>query len=219
MSMWKEILSEVLKSQAFNDLINKLDTLSQTKTIYPKKEDWFNALNLTPFENVKMVIIGQDPYHQKNQAMGLAFSVRKGIKIPASLRNIYKEIESDLGIKMPNHGDLTAWAKEGVLLLNTTLTVEDSKPLSHKDLGWTFFTDAIIKALNHKETPIVYLLWGKHAQSKEALINQSKHVIFKAPHPSPLSAYHGFFGCKHFSKANTFLTKHGIKAINFKLPT
>lgn len=219
MSMWKKALKETIESKPFQSLLHSLDELIQIRTIYPKKEDWFKALSITPYEQVKIVIIGQDPYHQKNQAMGLAFSVNKGVKIPPSLRNIYKEIESDLGITMPNHGDLSAWAKEGVLLLNTTLTVEDSKPMSHKDLGWDLFTDAIIKALNNKDTPIVYLLWGKHAQSKEGLIDQQKHLILKAPHPSPLSAYQGFFGCKHFSKANAFLTANGIKPINFKLPT
>jgi uracil-DNA glycosylase len=219
MSEWKIKLNETLNASWFKKMLDELKTMQQSIPIYPPKEDWFKALVLTPFEKVKCVIIGQDPYHQKGQAMGLAFSVHKGIKIPPSLKNIYKELESDLGINTPNHGDLTAWAKEGVLLLNTTLTVEDSKPMSHKNLGWERFTDAIIHALNQKKTPVVYMLWGNHAKSKEALIDTSKHLVLKAAHPSPLSAYHGFFGCKHFSKTNAFLINHKMSPINFELPT
>ncbi|MFP4286406.1 MAG: uracil-DNA glycosylase [Candidatus Izemoplasmataceae bacterium] len=216
MSLWKEQLNETIETTWFKAMLKQLNVLNQSKVIYPKKEDWFKALSLTPFERVKIVIIGQDPYHQENQAMGLAFSVKKGITIPPSLRNIYKELASDLGITPPNHGDLTAWAKEGVLLINTTLTVEQSRPLSHVNLGWERFTDAIILALNQKQTPVVYLLWGKHAQSKSKLIS-NKHLVLKAPHPSPLSAHRGFFGCRHFSKANAFLIDKGIEPVNFNL--
>ncbi|MFU8786017.1 MAG: uracil-DNA glycosylase [Candidatus Izemoplasmataceae bacterium] len=217
MSEWKKQLSKELKAQYFTDLLKKVNQLQKQHSIYPKQEDWFKALTLTPYENVKAVILGQDPYHQKDQAMGLAFSVPKGVKIPPSLKNIYKELEYDLDIFAPSHGDLTSWANEGVLLLNTTLTVEDSKPLSHQNLGWEHFTDAIINALNKKDTPVVFMLWGKHAQSKESLISNPKHLILKAPHPSPLSAHRGFLGCKHFSKTNAYLTKHNIKPINFKI--
>ncbi|MFH5881772.1 uracil-DNA glycosylase [Liberiplasma polymorphum] len=217
MSEWKKLLSKELKAQYFTDLLKKVNQLQKQHPIYPKQEDWFKALTLTPYENVKAVILGQDPYHQKDQAMGLAFSVPKGVKIPPSLKNIFKELEYDLDIFAPSHGDLTSWANEGVLLLNTTLTVEDSKPLSHQNLGWERFTDAIINALNKKDTPVVFMLWGKHAQSKESLISNPKHLILKAPHPSPLSAHRGFLGCKHFSKTNAYLTKHNIKPINFKI--
>lgn len=217
MSEWRKHLNSALNAPYFITLMQHLKEITETKTIYPKKEDWFNALSYTPYENVKIVILGQDPYHQKDQAMGLAFSVRKGIKIPPSLKNIYKEIESDLKIKMPNHGDLTEWAKEGVLLLNTTLTVEDSKPMAHSTLGWERFTDAIIESLNHKDTPVVFMLWGLHAQSKERLINNPKHLVLKTTHPSPLSAHRGFLGCKHFSLANTYLKNNGLQQVNFKL--
>jgi uracil-DNA glycosylase len=166
---------------------------------------------------VKIVILGQDPYHQKHQAMGLAFSVSKDVTIPPSLRNIYKELHEDIGFQIPNHGDLSKWAKEGVLLLNTTLTVEDSKPGSHKNLGWGKVTDTIIHVVSTHQSHVVFMLWGAHARSKKPLIDTSKHLILKAHHPSPLSAYRGFFGCKHFSKANTYLKIHDKAPVNFEL--
>ncbi|HEY4543933.1 MAG TPA: uracil-DNA glycosylase, partial [Tissierellaceae bacterium] len=185
--------------------------------IYPDYTDLFNALNYTPYENVKVVILGQDPYHGKDQANGLAFSVKEGIKIPPSLRNIFKELNSDLGYKIPLNGDLKKWAKEGVLLLNTSLTVIEAKANSHRNKGWEIFTDEIIKIVNKKETPVVFILWGNNAIEKEKFIDSSKHLILKAPHPSPLSSYRGFFDSKPFSKTNEFLIKNNLKQIDWDL--
>ncbi len=214
---WKEALQPYKQSEAFKKTFDEAKRLAKTGKVYPPSTHWFSALELTPLEKVKVVILGQDPYHQVNQAHGLAFSVQKGTKVPPSLNNIYKELERDLGIKRPNHGDLTSWAKQGVLLLNTTLTVEDSKPMSHKHLGWEPFTDAVIKAVNQKAHPVVFMLWGKHAQSKTGFINQDKHLVLTAPHPSPLSAHRGFLGCGHFSLSNAFLKRHGQEKIDYKL--
>lgn len=185
------------------------------KVIYPKSAEIFNALEMTGFDDVKVVILGQDPYHGPNQAHGLSFSVRKDVALPPSLVNIYKEIESDCGVKMPSIGDLTGWAKQGVLLLNATLTVQHATAGSHQNKGWEEFTDAVIRALNNHHEHIVFLLWGSYAQKKGAFIDRQKHHVLQAPHPSPLSSYRGFFGCKHFSKANEYLTAHGRPPIQW----
>jgi uracil-DNA glycosylase len=187
-----------------------------TKTIYPKKEDLFRAFDLTPFEQIKVVMIGQDPYHGEGQAHGLCFSVNKGIQLPPSLQNIYKEIESSLGVKMPNHGDLTHWAKQGVLLLNTILTVEANKPLSHQNKGWETFTLEIIKAINRLNQPICFLLFGAHARSFKPYLTNPKHLILETSHPSPLSNYRGFSGSQVFLKCNQFLQNQGIQTIQWQ---
>lgn len=214
---WKDVLHETWSAPQFNALLNTVRTRAKEATVYPPEEAWFYALKATPFEAVKIVILGQDPYHGQGQAMGLSFSVPRGVAVPPSLLNIYKEIKEDLGFTMPSHGDLEAWAKAGVLLLNTTLTVEAHQPFSHAKLGWSWFTDAVIQALNRKDTPVVFMLWGRHAQSKATLINHPKHLILKAAHPSPLSAHRGFFGCRHFSKANAHLKAHGVEPVDFSL--
>lgn len=188
---------------------------SAGKIIYPKGADIFNAFNHTPFDKVKVVILGQDPYHGPNQAMGLSFSVRAGIPKPPSLQNIYKEIESDIGMKMPAGGDLTGWADQGVLLLNATLTVEQFQAGSHQGKGWEEFTDAAIRAINDRLEHVVFMLWGSYAQKKAGFVDAHRHHILKSVHPSPLSAHRGFMGCKHFSQANTYLEKHGIKPIDW----
>lgn len=187
------------------------------KTIYPPTDTVLNAFNLIPYADYKVVIIGQDPYHAAGQANGLAFSVQKNQKIPPSLRNIYKEIKEDLNIESPPHGDLIAWAKQGVLLMNAVLTVEEAKPGSHQKKGWEHFTDKVILNLSTDLNGLVFMLWGNYAKSKKNLIDTKKHLILDANHPSPLSAHRGFFGCKHFSKANTYLIKHGKKPINWAL--
>ena len=186
-------------------------------TCYPKYVDIFNALKLTPYKNVKVVIIGQDPYHGVGEAHGLSFSVQKGIKLPPSLQNIFKELYDDLGIKNGECGDLTPWARQGVLLLNSILSVRKDSPLSHKDLGWELLTDHIIKLINLKKEPVVFILWGGFARSKKKFITNKNHLIIESVHPSPLSAYNGFFGSKPFSKTNNFLKKNNIKEIDFKL--
>jgi len=186
------------------------------RTIYPKRSEIFKALNSTPFSKIKVVIIGQDPYHGAGQAHGLCFSVPNGIARPPSLINIYKEIEAEYGIQMPRHGDLTGWAAQGVLLLNATLTVRQGSPGSHQCKGWEKFTDAIIRAVNEKRDHVVFLLWGSYAQKKGALIDRKKHRVLEAPHPSPLSAHRGFLGCGHFKKANDYLTQHGLKPVDWQ---
>jgi uracil-DNA glycosylase len=188
------------------------------KRIFPKGNEWFRALDLTPPEDVRVVILGQDPYHGPGQAHGLCFSVQPGVQPPPSLVNIYKELESDLGIKRPRHGFLEHWAKQGVLLLNSVLTVEMGRAASHRDRGWERFTDQIIQEVNTKSEPVVFMLWGNYAQKKAAFVDQSRHLVLKAPHPSPLSAHSGFFGCKHFSKANAFLVSKGLAPIDWALP-
>jgi uracil-DNA glycosylase len=188
------------------------------KSIYPQGHEWFRALDLTPLDKVRVVILGQDPYHGEGQAHGLCFSVKPGVQIPPSLANIYKEIESDLGIKPAKHGFLEHWAKQGVLLLNSVLTVEKGRAASHRDRGWERFTDAIIRKVNERPDPVVFMLWGSYAQKKGAFVDTSRHLVLKAPHPSPLSAYSGFFGCKHFSKANAFLESHGLQPVDWALP-
>ena len=184
--------------------------------VYPKGDEIFNALNTTSFENVRVVIIGQDPYHGEGQAHGLAFSVREGVALPPSLINIYKEIEAEFGEKMLRVGDLTGWARQGVLLLNATLTVRRANAGSHQKKGWEDFTDAVIRAVNEKHDHVVFMLWGSYAQKKGAFIDRKKHLVLEAPHPSPLSAHRGFFGCGHFKKANAYLEKHGRKAIDWQ---
>ena len=190
----------------------------QGKRIFPKGSEWFRALNLTPPEKVRVVILGQDPYHGPGQAHGLCFSVKYGVQTPPSLKNIYRELESDLGIAPARHGFLEHWADQGVLLLNTVLTVEMARPASHRDRGWERFTDRIIAEVNSKEEPVVFMLWGSYAQKKAAFVDTSKHLVLKAPHPSPLSAHSGFLGCRHFSKANDFLESHGLPPIDWALP-
>lgn len=214
---WDNVLDIIWKSEGFKKFINIINNEYRTKTIFPKKNNIFNALKLTPYKNVKVVIVGQDPYHGINEAHGLSFSVQKGIKIPPSLKNIYKELENDLGIKPSDFGDLTKWAEEGVLLLNAVLTVEKDKPASHKGLGWELLTDFIIKELNKKDEPIVFILWGNFARSKKYFITNKKHLVIESTHPSPFSARNGFFGSKPFSKTNKFLIKNNIKPINWQL--
>jgi uracil-DNA glycosylase len=188
------------------------------KRIFPKGSEWFRALELTPLDKVRVVILGQDPYHGEGQAHGLCFSVRPGVQIPPSLVNIYKEIESDLGIKPSRHGFLEHWAAQGVLLLNSVLTVEMGRAAAHQGKGWESFTDAIIRAVNDKPEPVVFLLWGAYAQRKAAFVDATRHLVLKAPHPSPLSAHNGFFGCRHFSKTNAFLESKGLPPIDWALP-
>lgn len=214
---WDEILKDEWKLPYYIILRNILKEEYKTNTIYPDKYDIFNALKLTPFERVKAVIIGQDPYHGPGQAHGLCFSVQKGVDVPPSLQNIYKEIYSDLGFYPPNHGCLEDWAKQGVLMLNTVLTVKAGQAASHRKLGWEIFTDHVIEKLNGKQSPIVFLLWGKPAAEKASIITNPNHLKLEAPHPSPLSAHRGFLGCKHFSKANKFLVSKGIEPINWQL--
>ncbi len=216
---WKLALQEEFSKHYFQQVVAFLKTEKAAgKVIYPKGSDIFNAFNLTPFNKVKVVILGQDPYHGKGQAHGLSFSVLPGIKPPPSLVNIFKEIKSDIGVTMPaDFGDLTHWAQQGVLLLNAALTVRDGEPFSHAKFGWADFTDAVIKTLSDKRENIVFLLWGKFAQEKQALIDENSHHVFKAAHPSPFSADKGFFGCRHFSKTNDFLVKDGEAPIDWSI--
>lgn len=213
---WKHILKEEFDSVNCMQLKSFLVEEKKKNIVYPPGDLIFSALNLTPFDKVKVVIIGQDPYHGKNQAHGLAFSVQKGISMPPSLLNIFKELKDDLGIPIPKNGNLEAWAKQGVLLLNATLTVRAGNPCSHQNKGWEPFTDAIIRKLSEEKTGIVFLLWGKFAQGKEKLIDTTKHFVLKAAHPSPL-ARGAFFGCGHFSKTNELLQKTGKTAIDWKI--
>ncbi len=187
-------------------------------TVYPPGPDVFNALFYTPYERVRVMIIGQDPYHEEGQAHGLSFSVRPGIALPPSLVNIYKELHEDVGFRIPNHGCLIHWAEQGVLLLNAVLTVRAHQANSHQGKGWETFTDTVIRAVNQKATPVVFLLWGSYAQRKTELIDASRHIILQAPHPSPLSAHRGFFGCRHFSRANAALQAAGLQPIDWQLP-
>jgi uracil-DNA glycosylase len=195
-----------------------VDEKEKGKRIFPRGSEWFRALDLTPLEEVRVVILGQDPYHGAGQAHGLCFSVQPGVQIPPSLVNIFKEIERDLGIRPARHGFLEHWANQGVLLLNSVLTVEMGRAASHRDRGWERFTDQIIQTINAKSDPVVFMLWGSYAQKKAAFVDTSKHLVLKAPHPSPLSAHSGFVGCKHFSKANTFLENRGLPPIDWALP-
>lgn len=214
---WDEKLNIIWKSEGFKKFMMLINHEYQTKTIFPEKNNVFNALKLTPYKNVKVVIVGQDPYHGVGEAHGLSFSVQKGVSIPPSLKNIYQELSSDLGIKPAEYGDLTKWAKEGVLLLNSVLTVEKDKPASHKGKGWELLTDFIIKELNKKEEPIVFILWGNFARSKKEYITNKKHLVIESTHPSPFSARNGFFGSKPFSRTNNFLKQNNIKEIDWQL--
>ena len=186
--------------------------------VYPKSDEIFTAFHLTPLNKVKVVILGQDPYHNEGQAHGLCFSVKPQVEIPPSLVNIYRELHDDIGCHIPNHGYLTSWAEQGVLLLNTVLTVQAHKPMSHRGIGWESFTDAAIGAVNQLDQPVVFILWGRPAQEKARMLNNPKHLILKAPHPSPLSAYRGFFGSRPFSKANQFLEENGVSPIDWEVP-
>ena len=214
---WDNVLSIIWNSPGFNKFYNSIIKMYDSKTIYPIKDNIFNALKYTSYKDTKVVIVGQDPYHEEGQAHGLSFSVPVGIDIPASLQNIYKELYNDLGIKPKTNGDLTGWAKQGVLLLNAVLTVEAHKAGSHRNLGWEPLTDYIIKALNQKDEPVVFILWGNFAKEKAKLITNPKHYIIMSPHPSPLSAYAGFFGSKPFSKTNEYLAKNKMTTIDWSL--
>lgn len=214
---WGNLLGECFEQAYFKELKVFLITEKTSFKVYPKGQNIFNAFNFTPVENVQVVILGQDPYHGDGQAHGLSFSVPEGVKPPPSLVNIFKELSSDLGLLPPKHGNLEKWAKEGVLLLNATLTVRANEAGSHQNKGWEKFTDTVIGKLSAGKENLVFILWGRYAQAKESLIDQSKHLILKAAHPSPFSAYNGFFGCKHFSKTNEYLIKHGKKPIDWSL--
>lgn len=216
---WQTPLKAVLATQETSALQSFLDAeLAAGKTIYPPQGAWFRALELTPLDKVRVVILGQDPYHGPGQAHGLCFSVPPGVRSPPSLANIYKELESDLGLPRPRHGFLEHWARQGVLLLNSVLTVEMAKAGSHSKKGWEPFTDAIIAQVNNKAEPVVFMLWGAYAHKKAANVDASRHLVLKAAHPSPLSAHNGFLGCKHFSQCNAFLVSNGLPPIDWTLP-
>ena len=215
---WKEIVWDFLQTNKMQELKKWIMNRSKDSNIFPEPKDWLQALDLTSFKNTKVIIIGQDPYHGKGQAHGLAFSVREGTPIPPSLRNIFLELKNDLGWqKLPSQGFLTSWAKEGVLLLNNVLTVEEGKPGSHQGKGWEEFTDKIIEELNKRKRNLVFILWGKQAQEKGKRIDKRKHLVLESAHPSPLSARRGFFGSKPFSKCNEYLVSYGIKPVNWQL--
>lgn len=214
---WDNVLKIIEESDGFKKFLQMINEKYNSSVVYPPKNYIFNALKLTSYKNTKVVIVGQDPYHGAGEAHGLSFSVQKGIKIPPSLQNIYKELYNDLKIKPHEDGDLTKWAKEGVLLLNAVLTVEKDKPASHRKLGWEKLTDYIIASLNNKEEPVVFILWGNFAKEKMKFITNPKHLVISSPHPSPFSANYGFFGSKPFSKTNEFLIKNKIKPIDWQL--
>ena len=214
---WQEALSGEFKKDYYKKLYTFVKDEYNKCVVYPPADDIFNAFHFTPLKDVKVLILGQDPYHEVNQAHGLSFSVLPGNPIPKSLQNIYKELQDDLGCYYPNNGYLKKWADQGVLMLNTVLTVRAHAAFSHKGRGWEQFTDAVIRGLNKLDKPIVYMLWGSPAQKKAEMLDNPKQLVLKAPHPSPLSAYRGFFGCKHFSKANEFLLKNGIEPIDWQI--
>ena len=216
MTTWNEILAEEMQKDYYQELQAFVQKRRAEVRVFPEEKNVFNALELTPFESVKVVILGQDPYHGFGQAHGLSFSVQKGIPLPPSLRNIYKELQEDIGGELPTEGDLSHWAKQGVLLLNTVLTVEEGNANSHKGMGWERLTNRLIESLNELKHPVIFILWGKPAQDKEKLITNPNHVLLKAPHPSPLSAYRGFFGSKPFSKVNDILIQQGQTPIRWK---
>lgn len=214
---WVKPLSTEFKKPYYRDLYRTVLTEYRTHKVYPAPDDIFNAFHLTPLANVKVVILGQDPYHNDGQAHGLCFSVKPDVDIPPSLQNIYQELHDELGCKIPNNGYLVKWAQQGVLLLNTVLTVRAHQAFSHQGIGWEQFTDAVIRIVNEQDRPIVFLLWGGPARKKKAMLNNPKHLILEAPHPSPLSAYRGFFGCGHFKKTNEFLAAHGLEPIDWQI--
>ncbi|OUP49578.1 uracil-DNA glycosylase [Lachnoclostridium sp. An181] len=214
---WLEALGEEFHKPYYKKLYDTVNHEYRTRRIYPPANDIFNAFHLTPLKDVKVVILGQDPYHGDGQAHGLCFSVKPEVEIPPSLVNIYQELHDDLGCTIPTHGYLTKWAKQGVLLLNTVLTVRAHQANSHRGIGWEEFTDAAIRALNGQDRPIVFILWGRPAQMKKSMLNNPKHLILEAPHPSPLSAYRGFFGSRPFSKTNEFLQAHGVEPIDWQI--
>jgi len=215
---WKEVLKGEFSKEYFQQIPLHIKTeKSQGKIIYPPGSLIFNAFNTTPFDKVKVVILGQDPYHGQGQAHGLCFSVQHGVPPPPSLLNIFKELQEDIGIDIPNHGNLTHWAQQGVFLLNASLTVRAGEPMSHSKIGWAAFTDTVIKKISEQKKNVVFLLWGKFAQEKRVLIDETKHCILRSVHPSPLSAYGGFFGCKHFSKTNEYLVSKGIDPVDWSL--
>ncbi len=215
---WKEVLKGEFSKDYFPQIpLHIKIEKSQGKTIYPPGSLIFNAFNTTPFDKVKVVILGQDPYHGQGQAHGLCFSVQNGVPPPPSLMNIFKELQEDIGIDIPNHGNLTHWAQQGVFLLNASLTVRAGEPMSHSKIGWAAFTDTVIKKISEQKKNVVFLLWGKFAQEKRVLIDETKHCILRSVHPSPLSAYGGFFGCKHFSKTNEYLVSKGIDPVDWSL--
>ena len=214
---WDEILKEEFKKDYFIKLMNVVRKEYSEKTIFPRKDQVFNAFRYTPYKNVKVVILGQDPYHGVGEAEGLSFSVPLDIRKPPSLVNIFKELHEDLGVPIPNHGSLHSWAKEGVLLLNATLTVIKDRAGSHQGIGWETFTDDVIKLINEKDTPVVFILWGRYARNKKSLITNPLHYVIESAHPSPLSAYNGFFGSHPFSKTNNFLISKDIKPINWEI--
>lgn len=214
---WQIALQDEFKKEYYRKLFETVREEYKTKLIFPPADDVFNAFHLTPLKDVKVVILGQDPYHGENQAHGLCFSVKPGVEIPPSLVNIYKELHDDLGCTIPSHGYLTKWAEQGVLLLNTVLTVRAHQANSHRGIGWEEFTDAAIKVLDAQERPIVFILWGRPAQLKKSMLHNPQHLILEAPHPSPLSAYRGFFGSKPFSKTNQFLVEHGVEPIDWQI--
>lgn len=214
---WLEVLQDEFKKPYYKQLFQTVNQEYRTRKIFPPAEDIFNAFHLTPFHQVKVVILGQDPYHNYGQAHGLCFSVRKGVEIPPSLVNIYQELHDDLGCTIPDHGCLTKWAEQGVLMLNTVLTVRAHQAHSHRDIGWEEFTDAVIRALNKEDRPIVFILWGAPAQRKASMLDNPNHLILKSPHPSPLSAFRGFFGSRPFSKTNAFLKERGETEIDWQI--
>lgn len=217
-SSWKAVLKKEFDQDYFKEIAGFLKReKTEGKIIYPSGSNIFRAFDLTSFDEVEVVILGQDPYHNPHQANGLAFSVHEGVAIPPSLVNIYKEIHDDIGAPIPKHGNLEKWAKQGVLLLNAALTVEAHKPMSHSKIGWHHFTNDVIRIISERKDHVVFILWGGFAKSKQELIDKSKHLILTAAHPSPLSAHHGFFGCHHFSKANKWLAQHGMAAIDWSL--
>lgn len=214
---WLEYLNDEFKKPYYKDLYKFVKEEYSSHVIYPPSEDIFNALKYTDVKDVKVLLLGQDPYHEKGQAHGMSFSVQPGIKTPPSLVNMYKELKDEMGLYIPNNGYLMKWAKQGVLLMNTVLTVREGQANSHKNKGWEQFTDAVIKAVNMQDRPVVYFLWGSNARAKKALINNPKHLVLETVHPSPLSAYNGFFGCNHFKLANEFLQKNGIEPIDWQI--
>lgn len=214
---WDEILKDEIEKDYFQNLLSFIKKEYKEKIIYPKQTEIFKAFRNTSYKDTKVVILGQDPYHGENQAEGLSFSVKVGVSKPPSLQNIFKELHDDLGCSIPSTGSLVKWSEEGVLLLNTVLTVEKDKAASHKDIGWETFTDSVIKKLNEKNSPVVFILWGSFARSKKSLITNKNHYIVESPHPSPFSAYNGFFGSKPFSKTNNFLISKGLTPINWQI--